>query len=122
MSEQLAFQKGVGNGGAVDGQEGRAGPLAVLVDGPRNQFLPRSAFAPDQYGHVLRSDAADGLVDFQDLRAAAHHPVVLVLLFRRPRERHRHVHQPPHLQRLLKERAGLGILAAGHEQGAQAVD
>ena len=50
VAEQLAFQQGLGNGGAVDGQERPGGPAAVLVDGPGDQLLAGAALAQDQHG------------------------------------------------------------------------
>ena len=63
VAEQLALQQVLGDGGAVDGQERRLGPQAVLVDGAGDQLLAGAALAGDQDGDVLGRDAADRLVD-----------------------------------------------------------
>ena len=71
MSEQLAFQKGLRQGGAVEGQEPLGGAGAVVIDGAGHQLLAGAAFSHDQRGDVLRGDAADGLKDLAHGGAAA---------------------------------------------------
>ena len=88
VAEQLALQQGLGDGGAVDGQERRLGPGAVLVDGARDQLLAGAALAGDQDGDVLGRDPADRLVDLEHGRAAADDRVATVRVrgaSRRPR-------------------------------------
>src|SRR5262249_57572151 len=63
VAEELALQQALRDGGAVEGQERRLGPGAVLVDGAGDQLLAGAALAGDQHGDVLSRDAADGLVD-----------------------------------------------------------
>ena len=66
VAEQLAFQQSRRQGGAVDLDEGLAGPRAVLVDGPGQQLLAGAALAADQHGrragghlaHQLQAAAA----------------------------------------------------------------
>ncbi len=48
MAEQLALEQGLGDRGAVDGQEGAGRAATVLVDCPGHQFLARAALAQDQ--------------------------------------------------------------------------
>ena len=64
MAEKFAFQKVVGNGSAVDGEEALVAPCAVAVDGAGDEFLSRSAFAGDHDGGITSSHAAD---HFEDL-------------------------------------------------------
>src|SRR6202011_3641220 len=48
VAEQLALQQVLGDGGAVDREEGLLRAPAVLVQGPRDQFLAGTAFAGDE--------------------------------------------------------------------------
>jgi len=64
MAEQLAFQQSFGNGGAIDGDERRVGPVAVLVKGAGDPFLAGAGFTADEHVDRLGGDAADFLVDF----------------------------------------------------------
>ena len=45
VAEQLALQQRFGDGGAVDGQERRGGPAAVVVQGAGDQLLAGAALA-----------------------------------------------------------------------------
>jgi hypothetical protein len=62
VSEQLTFQEMFGDGGTIDCQERRFEAIAVLINGPRGQFLPRSTLAGDQHQYILVGDAADRFV------------------------------------------------------------
>ncbi len=50
MAEQLGFQQVVGNGGAVDADEGLVGAARVRVQIARHHLLTHAAFAGDQDG------------------------------------------------------------------------
>ena len=63
VAEQFAFQQGFGDGGAVDGDEGRFGAVAVLVDGAGDEFLAGAGLAADEHVDGLGGDAANFLVD-----------------------------------------------------------
>ena len=63
VAEQLAFEQGLGDGGAVDGDEGRLGAVAVLVNGAGDEFLAGAGLAADQDVDGLGGDAANLLVD-----------------------------------------------------------
>ena len=65
VAEELALEELLGDGGAVDGDERRRRARAVLVDGAGDELLAGAALAGDEDGHVLRGDAADGLVDLE---------------------------------------------------------
>ena len=45
VTEQLALQQGLGQGGAVHGDEGLLGPRTPVMDGPRHQLLSRPRLA-----------------------------------------------------------------------------
>ena len=100
VAEQLALQQGLRDGGAVEGQERRLGPGAVLVDGAGDQFLAGAALAGDQHRHVLGGDAADGLVDLAHGRAGADDGAVHVGVRGGLGDHGRLAHPPGHLQRL----------------------
>ena len=59
VSEQLAFQQRLGEGGAVDGDEGLGRARAEAVQGAGHQFLAGAGFAEDEHRGVLRSHARD---------------------------------------------------------------
>jgi hypothetical protein len=63
MAEEFAFEEGFGDGGAVDGDEGGVGAVAVLVDGAGDEFLAGAGFAADEDVDGSGGDAADFLVD-----------------------------------------------------------
>ena len=48
VAEELAFQQVLRNRCAVDGQERLLRPLAMMINGARDQFLARAAFSGDQ--------------------------------------------------------------------------
>ena len=88
------------DGRAVEGQERRLGPGAVLVDGAGDQLLAGAALAGDQHRHVLGGDAADGLVDLAHGRAGADDGAVHVRVRRGLGDHGRLAHPPGHFQRL----------------------
>ncbi len=63
VTEEFGLEERFGNGGAVDGDEGIPGAVAVLVKGACDQLLAGAGFAADQDIDGLGSDAADLLVD-----------------------------------------------------------
>jgi hypothetical protein len=80
--------------------ERRLGAGAVLIDGPRDQFLAGAALAVQQHRHVLVRDPADRLVDLAHCRAAAKDGVAAIVLGERLCDRGRRTHQAGQLQRL----------------------
>jgi len=68
IAEQLAFQEGLGEGAAVDGDELEVLPRARLVDRPGDHLLAGAALAGEQDRAVGGRDDPDGLVDFDHLR------------------------------------------------------
>ena len=63
VAEQFAFEQRFWNGGAVDGDEGRIGAVAVLEDGASDEFFAGAGFAADQDVEWFGGDAADVFVD-----------------------------------------------------------
>ena len=70
MAKQLRFEQRFGNGAAVDGDPGSAGPVSRAMNLPRHHFLTRTGFSFDKHiasaarhqtdarGHSLRGPAA----------------------------------------------------------------
>src|SRR5207244_1086094 len=59
MPEHLAFEKAGGDRSAVQLDERALAPSAQIVDGARDQFLPGSGLAIDQYGRIGRRHGLD---------------------------------------------------------------
>ncbi len=72
MSEQLAFQNGLGEGAAVDGGKNHLGAWAVRMNRACHKFLTRSTGAGNQHaGHAGR-DPRNGSINFQHPRTPSH--------------------------------------------------
>jgi hypothetical protein len=82
MAKQLAFGQILGDSSAIQLQEGRMGPWAVLIDGTGGQFLAGAALASDEESDVLGGDAANGLVHRAHGRAAADEATLCVRVHR----------------------------------------
>ena len=76
VPEQLALDQRLGDGGAVDRDEGELLPGAAGVEGGGHQLLPRSALAQDHHVGVGGGDPVDQLEDPQDRLAASDDPLV----------------------------------------------
>ena len=63
VAEEFALEQRLRNGCAIHRDKRQAGALAVLVDGPRHQFLARAGLAPDKDGDGGGGDASDFLVN-----------------------------------------------------------
>ncbi|OPZ05947.1 MAG: hypothetical protein BWZ08_02381 [candidate division BRC1 bacterium ADurb.BinA292] len=63
VAEEFAFEDRLGEGGAVDLDEGLVGAEAVVVDRVGDQFLAGAALAADQDGGVALADLGDEVVD-----------------------------------------------------------
>ena len=59
MSEELAFDEGFGDCGAVDSDEGVFAPRAVLMNGTCDDFFAGAALAADENGGVAGGDFGD---------------------------------------------------------------
>lgn len=75
MTEQFTFEEVFRNCRAVHRENWAFVAAAVLVDGPCDEFLSRSAFAANQDSDVLWGDASDCLVNFLHGRATTNHNV-----------------------------------------------
>ena len=84
MTEQLAFEKVLGNGGTVDCQQAFLTPIAVIVDGTRNKLLAASAFTGNQDGGVTHRDATNHFENSLH-RLGLAHDIVTVLFDREGR-------------------------------------
>jgi hypothetical protein len=71
MAEQLRFQQRFRNTGAVEGDEGTAGPAAPGMDEAGGDLLADPAFAGNQYFRFSRAGVPDVLEDGPDSRASS---------------------------------------------------
>ena len=71
MAEELGLQQRLGEGGAVDRDEGLAPPRAAVVQRARHQLLAGAALAGDQHGRVALGDGLDPVGQAQHRRAAS---------------------------------------------------
>ena len=58
VSEQLALDQVLGQGAAIDGHKRHVGPQALVVHGPRHQFLAGAGLAANQHGRVVGATLA----------------------------------------------------------------
>ena len=72
MAEDLALQQGLGNGGAIDGDEGPLSAGRKLVERARGQLLARAALARDQDRRGRGRGQLHEPVDLLHGRAGAH--------------------------------------------------
>ena len=100
VAEQFAFEKIFGDGGAIDGDEGRFGARAVLVDRAGNQFLARSRFALNEHRDGLGGDATDLFAHV--LHRAAGPDERRAALNRSTGQSHRFTHEPAGIHGALK--------------------
>ena len=100
MTEQLALQKGVRDGRAIDHDQRSTRPLAVLIEVPRHQFLARAGFTPDQDADRPGGHQANGFVHLHHGATPADDRILagFDLL-----EFHRHGHEPLDLNGLLDQ-------------------
>ena len=63
VSEKLALDEVVGEGGAVDADEGLVAPFALLLDCAGNEFFSGSGSAADEDGCIAGGDLGDLSVD-----------------------------------------------------------
>ncbi|MGB8958488.1 MAG: hypothetical protein WCC00_05705 [Candidatus Aminicenantales bacterium] len=78
VAEELRFDELLRDGGAVDLDEGLAGPQAVGVDRPGDELLAGAALAVDEHGGVGRGDLEDLLPQVLDEGMVADDLVVLL--------------------------------------------
>jgi hypothetical protein len=70
VSEDLRLEQGLGQGAAVDGEEGAVRALARVVQGFRDELLAGARLAPDEDRRVGRRHPGDQLEDVAHLRRA----------------------------------------------------
>ena len=71
VTEQLAFQQGWREGGAIQADKGRIPAGASMMNRSGDQLLPDSRFPPNQDRRRCRGDQSDLTVDLRDRRAVA---------------------------------------------------
>jgi hypothetical protein len=71
MAEELGLEQTLGHRRAIDVHEGRAGPPAGLMDGPREKFLAGAGLAQQQHRHVGGRQPTGLLQAFPQLRRVA---------------------------------------------------
>src|SRR5690606_32920010 len=59
VAEELAFEDGLGDGGAVDGDEGAVCARAIFVEGAGEELLAGAALAEEEHGGLARAGLAD---------------------------------------------------------------
>ena len=116
VAEQFAFQQVFRNGGAVDGEEGPAIALAVMIDGAGDEFLAGAAFAGDQGRGVAAGELADDFENVLHGLAAADDAQVVILRFQQRLVRD----DLPHVARGL-EGVENDLFEAGHVEGFEEV-
>ena len=71
MPEELVFDNLSGEGPAIDGNKGLAGPLTLGMDQPRDDLLPGAAFPGDEDCRGRLRNEGDRRLDLQDCVALA---------------------------------------------------
>src|SRR5439155_19180587 len=71
VAEELRLQQRAGNRRARHRDERPPRPPAVVMDGARDELLPRPGVPAQQHGDVTARDAADRLVNLLHARMAA---------------------------------------------------
>ena len=90
VSEHLAFEQVLGEGGAVDRHPGLVGARGVLVDGLRDHLLARAGLAVDQHGGGGGGDLLDHVAHLRHERRRADEVLEAVLRRRVDVHRERH--------------------------------
>src|SRR5581483_12351863 len=71
VAEQFALEQRVRDRAAVDGDEWTCGSVAVIVDGPGDEFLAGATLALDQHGRPAPRHLADEFEHFHHLSTPA---------------------------------------------------
>jgi hypothetical protein len=88
VAEELRFQQGLGNGGAVDLHERQLSLRAAMVHGASHQLLSRAGLAGDQHRAAGCRDQLDAADDVGDGTAPADDAVPVRLLAAAARSEH----------------------------------
>ena len=86
VAEELGFQQGVGNRGAVERHERLGDARTDLVNRLRDQLLARAGLAAHQHGRHGRRRLLDHLIDLAHLDAGADHLAERAALLELPAE------------------------------------
>ena len=78
MTEEFAFEEGLGDCGAVDGDEWPLLARTDLMDRASDDFFSGAALPADEHGGVALGDAGDELLYLADLLAFAYEVAGLV--------------------------------------------
>ena len=73
VPEQLALEQVLGEGGAVDGDEGLLRPVARQVEGPRDEGLARARLSLEEHGEIGAADLLHQLEQAHHLGILGHH-------------------------------------------------
>ena len=73
MAEQFAFEKRLGEGGAIQADKRRVAARAIHVNRTGDEFLPDAALAANQDRRFCRRHAADLLLDMLQRHALTDH-------------------------------------------------
>src|SRR5690606_10224554 len=79
VTEQLAFDQILRNGGAVDRDKRLRGTRAVLMNAARDELLAGSAFPRDKHGDIAERDLADRLENLLHRLGTADDPLAEIV-------------------------------------------
>ena len=88
VAKQLAFEQAGGNGGAVVPHERVRAPRTQIVEGARDQFLPRTRLTADEHGRAGGGDRFELRHDVPERRAPSNNPFADDVLRHRIAEEH----------------------------------
>ena len=108
MPEELALQQVLGDGPAIDGDEGLSVAVAALMNRPCDEFLPGSRFSDDQYVDIRCRHLVDGLKDFLHPGTAADEIIELSGQFALSLQDRRSVHGDRLLARIYDHGGDIG--------------
>ena len=100
MSEEFAFQEGLGNGCTIDGEKRSLASSTMLVQGSCDELLTGAALTDDEHIDILRGNAANLLADRLHRHAAADESIRSVFRPISFIEQRRHMRHPADHQSL----------------------
>ena len=108
VAEQFAFQKLLGNGGAIDREERLLAAVAVMINRAGDEFLAGAAFAGDERGGVGAGDLADELEHLLHRLAAPDDAQLVIFRFEQRLIGHDLLHVARGLERVADDFLELG--------------
>ena len=81
------------NRGAVNGEKKAVAALAVAVNGARDKFFARAAFAGDKRGGIAGGELADGFENLLHCGALADDAEIVIFFFEQRLVRHHFFHR-----------------------------